>query len=569
MRPMASMASAGACRAVHAAWAAWSRPRAGRFERALRDPEAAQWRVLRLLLRRNRRSAYGRRYGFASITSVEAYRARVPAVSYDELVSWIDRIRRGEREVLTREPVRRLLPTSGSTAACKLVPWTRSFAAEWARAIQPWIHDLFRRHPEVRGGPAYWSVSPALDVGQGIPSAVPVGFDGDSSYLGGVLGPLVRATLAVPEGVGRVRDLERFRYLTALGLLRSTDLRLVSVWHPSFFELILDAVERHWGALLRDVAGRDAPRARTLERVGPRAYGTLWPRLAVVSCWADGPSTDAAEGLGRRLAVGRVQPKGLLATEGVVTVPFGGARPVAVRSHFLEFVDGGGTPRTVADLREGEAYGVILTTGAGLYRYRLGDRVRVEGFLERTPCLRFLGKEDRVSDLRGEKLDEGFVAGALEEVLGSCSPAFAMLAPDPLPDAAPGYTLYVEAAGDVVPDLAAALDAALSANPHYRYGRRLGQLRPPAVFRVDRRGRTVYLEREIAEGNRAGDVKPAALSTRDDWSRHFAGAYEVPLRSRAGTPSPCASDPRIQRTREVMEPIAPGHATTMRAPGED
>lgn len=561
---MRSVASGAVCRTVYEVWSAWSRPRARRFGRALRDPEAAQWHLLRRLLRRNRGSAYGRRHGFASITSVEQYRERVPVVSYDELVPWIDRIRRGERGVLTTEAVHRLVPSSGSTAACKLIPWTRTFAAEWSRAVQPWIHDLFSRYPEVRGGPAYWSVSPALGPGEDIPSSVPIGFDGDSAYLGGLLGPLVRATLAVPEDVRRVHHMEDFRYLTALGLLRSADLRLVSVWHPSFFELILDAMERHWPALLRDVArGEVSPpsgarphdplapevvppgsrravtaalrpwrrpdpaRARALERASPRAFATLWPRLAVVSCWADGPSAGAAETLRRTLSVGQLQPKGLLATEGVVTVPFVGARPVAVRSHFLEFVDASGTPRTAADLREGETYSVVLTTGAGLYRYRLGDRVRVEGFLERTPSLRFLGKEDRISDLCGEKLNEGFVAAVLEEVLGGRSPTFAMLAPDPRPEVARGYTLYLEVAGDLPRDLAGRLEDALSANPHYRCGRRLGQLRPLTVYRVARRGQATFLERQVGRGVRAGDVKATALSTQDDWSRYFEGDYQL------------------------------------------
>ncbi len=352
--------------------------------------------------------------------------------------------------------------------------------------------------------------------------------------------------------------------------MRSADLRLVSVWHPSFLELILDAIKRYWPGLIRDVAAgevtlpsgaaargdsRRAPtrppaadrgletvlrawrrpdpaRARALERAGPEAYGSLWPRLSVVSCWADGPSAGAATALRRRLSVGTHQPKGLLATEGVVTVPFGGAWPVAVRSHFLEFLDRGGSPHTVADLAEGEMYEVVLTTGAGLYRYRLGDRVRVEGFLERTPCLRFVGKEDRISDLCGEKLSDGFVAGVLEDALGPESPAFAMLAPDGRPDEAPGYTLFIEAAGDLPRDLAARLDAALSANPHYRYARRLGQLRPPEVFRVARGGQVAYLEREIARGARAGDVKATALSTLKDWSRHLEGAYFTPMARR-------------------------------------
>jgi hypothetical protein len=282
------------------------------------------------------------------------------------------------------------------------------------------------------------------------------------------------------------------------------------------------------GAVGAMAAGRlrpDPARARVLERAGPAGVRSLWPHLTLLSCWADGPSAGPAEALRRRLPGVALQPKGLLATEGVVSVPFGGGRPLAVRSHFFEFVDAGGRAHTAADLREGEAYGVVLTTGGGLYRYRLGDRVRVEGFLRRTPCLRFVGREDGVSDLCGEKLDGAFVAGVLDDLLAPGRPTFALLAPD-TGLGGPGYTLYLDdVSADPPADLGRRLDDALSANPHYRHCRRLGQLRPPAVFRIARDGHTAYVEREAAAGRRVGDVKAAALSAREGWSEHFGGAY--------------------------------------------
>jgi hypothetical protein len=195
-----------------------------------------------------------------------------------------------------------------------------------------------------------------------------------------------------------------------------------------------------------------------------------------------------------------------------------------VRSHLLEFIDDGGHVRTPGDLRDGESYGVVLTTGGGLYRYRLGDRVRVDGFAERTPCLTFVGREDQVSDLRGEKLNGAFVAGVLEALFGAEAPGFAMLAPD----AASGplrYTLYVAGATPPPAGLAARLDALLGANPQYRYCRRIGQLGRPAVFRVEAGGHVSFIERASARGGRAGAVKPPSLSSDDGWSRRLVGTY--------------------------------------------
>src|SRR4029079_6464270 len=133
--------------------------------------------------------------------------------------------------------------------------------------------------------------------------------------------------------------------------------------------------------------------------------------------------------------------KGLLATEGFVTIPFAGRWPLAIRSHFFEFLAEDGGARFAWERNEGEVYSVVLTAGGGLYHYCLQDRVRVEGFVEKTPSLRFLGKEGHVSDLRGEKLHESFVAGVLARIFerAGIAPRFAMLAPDEN-----GYALYLE-----------------------------------------------------------------------------------------------------------------------------
>jgi hypothetical protein len=114
-----------------------------------------------------------------------------------------------------------------------------------------------------------------------------------------------------------------------------------------------------------------------------------------------------------------IQGKGLLATEGVVSVPLveHGSCVAAATSHFFEFMEHlGSPPRLLHELEENHEYAVLLTTGGGLYRYRLGDRVRVVGFASNTPLLEFLGKEDGISDLCGEKLSPAFVGSILAEL---------------------------------------------------------------------------------------------------------------------------------------------------------
>jgi hypothetical protein len=349
---------------------------------------------------------------------------------------------------------------------------------------------------------------------------VPIGFASDTEYLGGNRRRLADAIMAVPPTVGCEKSLDAFRYWTLLHLVRCRELRLISVWHPCFLTLLLDALPTHWERLLKDV-GRE--RANELHRVDRRRPETLWPRLQVISCWGDGAAALALENLRTRFPAVRIQLKGLLATEGFVTFPFTDRHPLAVESHFFEFIDSQGTALPMHEVRDGEEYEIVVTTAGGLWRYRLGDRVRVSGWLKETPSLTFLGRIGNVSDLFGEKLTEPFVAHALAEVFGDKTPRFALLAPD---EGEQGcrYTLYIE--GQTQLHWVDTLDRAFRRNPHYAYCRDLGQLLPPRIFLISERSFESFAAHQAADrGARIGDIKPALLSRTTGWSNVFSGAY--------------------------------------------
>jgi hypothetical protein len=256
----------------------------------------------------------------------------------------------------------------------------------------------------------------------------------------------------------------------------------------------------------------------------------LWPRLALLSMWTDAQAAHAVGPARRRFEGVEVQGKGLLATEGVVTLPlFDAPAPVlAVRSHFYEFADPlhpDVRPRLAHELEQGREYVVLLSTSGGLLRYRLGDLVRVEGFVGATPCLRFMGRADAVSDLVGEKLAATRVTTVLDTTLpglfGGVRPRFAMLAPEW--ESPPAYRLFLEtdAPEDRLAEAAEAIELALREGYHYRYARELGQLGPVQALRVTDGARR-YEARCIALGQRAGDIKPADLHRQPGWAAHFS-----------------------------------------------
>jgi hypothetical protein len=528
-------AAAAGCAHLAAGLPAWRA-----FRAALADPRAAQEAALRRILRESAGTSFGREHGLGGVDSPAAFRDRVPARTWDEIEPWVARAAAGEEGVLTRAPVLLFHPSSGSAAPTKLVPYTAPLAAEFQRAIAPWLADMALRRPSLLGGPAFWSVSPASGPDRSTAGGVRVGFQDDVEYLGPVARRIAAWTLAVPGALRHVADTAVWRWRTLLHLLRARELRLLSCWSPTFLQLLFAPLCRDLGELSREIATGspslsagpallpalppDRRRAREIESAGPTP-ARLWRRLALVSCWTDGPSAAPAADLASLLPGVPIEGKGLAATEAMISVPFGGARPLAVRSHFLEFETASGEARLAHELREGDVASVIVTTGGGLHRYRLQDRIAVTGFVLRTPSVRFLEKEDQVSDRFGEKLHAGFAAeliARLRRELGLAG-GLAFLAPDEREGRA-CYTLFL-AAPSAPAGAAARLEALLEESFHYAHCVRLGQLAPARIFLVAGDGLAPFHEACRRQGQRLGDVKPSPLRRDGGWSAALPGRY--------------------------------------------
>jgi len=528
-------------------WAASLVADARAFHGACSDPEASQERLLRRLMGRAAASAIGNDHDLGRVDRLADLRHALPLGDHASHRPYLERVEAGEPNVLGDDPVLALEPTSGSSAGAKHIPTTRGLRSAFGRAIAPWIVDLFRHDPRLMTGPAYWSLSPALQRSSHSAGGVPIGFDSDTAYLGRVGAALASGVLVVPDAVRTLRSASAFRHASLLHLVAREHLRLVSVWNPSFFTILLDTLQVHGERLADDLehgtcAPPDGPPLPALARAPDRAAAArlrtalrgvaddvgraLWPGLRLVSCWADAAAERPARELARRLPQARLQGKGLIATEAFVTLPLmAAAAPVlALRSHVFEFLDASGACHFAHQLEPGATYEVVVTTGV-LYRYRLGDLVRVEGHHRRAPTLRFLGRVSGISDHVGEKLHEPHVRDVLEAACRALGlePRFALLACD-ASDGPPAYRLYVEG---VPPehhaDLRTRFEQGLSTNPHYAYARAIGQLGPLRVVAVTA-GAARYEAAAAARGLRRGDVKPSVLSAATDWHESLCGA---------------------------------------------
>ncbi len=520
--------------AANALWVASCLPEWRRFQRSAVNIQETQTNLLQSYMTANKETEYGRKYKFSQISSASQYQKTVPLTTYDDYTKYIQRIGEGEASILTSEPVRMFELSSGSTAASKLIPYTDTLKSEFQRGIAPWIYNLYTNIPELQRGPAYWSVTPLVGGKRFTSAGIPVGFESDSAYLGLFGRWLADSVMAVPTVVKNILDMDTFRYVTLLCLLRQPNLRLVSVWNPTFLTLLLDPLTTWWDELLdniahgtvskQDVELRFAPDpklAHTLKAFSPTEPESLWQNLQLVSCWTDGASASYARQLEEIFPQVQLQGKGLLATEAFVSVPMIGVEGsvLSVNSHFFEFMDDSGAVHLAHQIQKGKTYSVIVTTGGGLYRYQLHDVIEVVGQWMQIPCIRFVGKADHISDWFGEKLEERFVARVLDDVFAkhNISPLFTMLAPDD--ENGFRYVLYLE--NDVyINELENDLDLTLRENFHYDYCRKLGQIESVDVVYIEN-GSETYLKACQARGQKLGNIKQSVLQKSTGWGKWF------------------------------------------------
>lgn len=497
-----------------------AKPTLDQWHEQLEQPQSTQELLLQRLLEANRDCAFGRAHDFARLQDSTQFRDHVPIHTYAQLQPWIERAQTESAAILTASPPLFFERTSGNSALQKAIPYTRAFLTEMHSALTVWLADMHRQVPGISHGSSYWSMSPPLQMPVAGANGICLGSASDLEYLSGSHLADLAGTLLIPEFNGA---LSQWRRQTLLALLADADLSFISVWSPTFLTSLLQPLfdtetPEHAQTFAWLEAALPAPRRSALRRA--RAQGVcsdLWPRLAAVSCWMEGPSRHYFTQLATRFPQTQWLPKSLFATEGVVSVPFGDGPgcPLAIGSHYLEFLCEDGTLRHAHSLRLGETAQVLLSTGGGLYRYALGDRVRVVGMSGATPRVEFVGRATATSDLVGEKLDEHVVQNLFERCpttqAGACLIPNAYASP-------PHYTALVAMSRDLdVSALALTIEAALADAFHYGQARQLGQLGPVQVRLLDGGGdQLAQVLQQAAElsGIRAGDFKPRSLINR-------------------------------------------------------
>jgi len=465
-------------------------------------------------VKHNANTEFGEQFHFKDMQTIDDYRNLVPVHSFSDHSGKISKIEEGESDILFSGEAIAFERTSGSTTGQKLIPYSENSLLDFRKAVLPWLSDVVRQY-DLKEGSAYWAISPATRHPEITKGGMPVGLP-DAAYLGEDIIPFFLATSAVPPWVGAMSDFKDWQLATLYHLVCSRDLVFISVWSPTFLLSLLDTlIERkhelecllqnggiiNGKFLVKDLLAHE--KLKTYYQI--MNAEELWPDLKVISCWADASSRPFYQQLSKQFPSVSIQPKGLLLTEGVITVPnLDGQTALSADSGFYEFLDSDSNSLLAHELIKGERYEVVMTTSGGLYRYRSHDIVICDGYSSGLPILRFVGRGDTTSDLVGEKLTEEFVTRCFDGI-----PGFKMLLP--VHDEAPGYLLIIEEQSEQNSDsLLDMVETRLFNNPHYEYACKLGQLERLRVLSL-KNPLNIYLTSPEHNGARFGDIKVPSL----------------------------------------------------------
>ncbi|HSK05658.1 MAG TPA: GH3 auxin-responsive promoter family protein [Kofleriaceae bacterium] len=501
--------------------------------------------LLDACVRPNVDTAFGRAHGLDRVRTIDDYRAAVPIRTYEELRPWIERAAAGEPAVLTAEPPVAFNRTSGTTSAPKLVPVTARFERDYeTRRRGIVMGTLVELHPgcNARADATlnfFWDPRrPAASVASGAPALSTAARQAGGAALGmpGSLAPWA----AVPAEL--TADADRFYYRVRRAL--EHDLRCIIALNPSTLIAIEHLLRDELAALLDDVR-RGTLRGRPLGPGNPARAGELaaiaeregrlwpsdvWPGLEVLATWASAACALYLPRVRQVFGDVAIQPAPIVASEGPITVsidahPLGGV--AAVTLTFLEFRDPDAPIDAPIDaptllcheLAIGAEYEVVMTVPSGLYRYAIGDIVRVVDQALGVPRLEFVRRKGVFGSFTGEKLTEPQIIDAATAALRGLGLEVRPFACVPTWGSPPHYVFVVEGAREVPADrLAAAIDRELAAcNEEYAAKRSSHRLAPAQVVwtAAGMLGRHASAGAGAGAGN-AATAKTACLHVRPD-----------------------------------------------------
>jgi hypothetical protein len=537
--------------------------KANQFENFTKDPIAVQRKLLLQYLNRNKNTRYGKKYHFSQVRSIEDYRLLVPISDSESLFPYIERVKNGEKNILTKDKVIFFGLTSGTTGKQKLIPVTNFSRSKKAETMQLWSYYITKDHPDVLDGKVLAIINPDND--DYTESGIPIGAESGHAYRN--MPMIVKNFYAIPYNVFLIQDYES-RYYCMLRIALEKNITTIATLNPNTIILLCHKLEKYKDELIQDIEKgtlssslkippyvrnllfsalkpnpvRAAQLRGILNDKGALLPKDIWPNIKLIECWKGGTVKLYLKELPQYFGDVPVRDFGCLSTEARSSIPMsdsGAGGVLAIRTNFYEFIpkeDMGKDKKRFLlcdELEKGKEYYLIVTTPGGLYRYNIDDIITVTGFFNKTPVIEFVQKGLNAVSIMGEKLYESQVNEAFNRVVDKHKVLidFFSACAEKTP---PRYIFLIEFENGSKnvdkKELLKSIEEELGKeNSEYKYARDSQLLKPP-VLKVVKNGEfEKYRVMRVSKGANDSQFKVAELTADNEFDKNFAIEEEVYL----------------------------------------
>lgn len=539
-----------------------------KLDKMTQDTQAIQNELLLSVLRQNQDTEFGKENGFAEINNVEDYQKRVKIREYDEFAPYIERMVRGEENILTAEHINHYNKTSGTLGCEKYIPLAKKQIGVCGKYHALYANGLIASHLGYR-----WNNGKGINLQEGnakvLPSGATYGCASSVAVKNGPFKNLSSGIYTSPIEAKQPRPGVVTRYIHARFALAERKVTYIISTFSSIMLEMFRYIEDHHEMLARDielgtidesVELPDEVRASLLEKIKPdpkraeelravfaRGFESpwatlLWPKLQYIYSAAGANFSPYTEKLKKSILGNSVHVfyMGVSASEGLFSVPCGMDDPDSVLvpdGCFMEFRDAEdeNAPCLTADrLEAGKCYELIITNYSGLYRYRMHDVVRVTGYRNSAPLIQFETRAGFAANIRGEKTSEVAVRKMIEEAektLGIEITDYSLY--EDVDATPPGYVILLELRrrpqGVSDQDIAQCLKEKLAAaNQNLIKKFESGDIADPLLLFLQPETYLLYRDLMIHKGVAAAQLKPVHVIRSEFQRRFFFALQEEP-----------------------------------------
>ncbi|KAG7571860.1 GH3 family [Arabidopsis suecica] len=428
------------------------------IEEMTRNVDFVQKKVIREILRRNSETEYLKRFGLKGFTDRKAFKTKVPVVTYDDLKPEIQRIANGDRSmILSSHPITEFLTSSGTSAG--------------ERKLMPTIEEDMDRRQLLYSllMPVMNLYVPGLDKGKALYFLF---VKTESKTPGGLPARPVLTSYYKSEQFKR-RPYDPYNVYTSPNeailcpdssqsmytqmlcglLMRHEVLRLGAVFASGLLRAI-GFLQTNWKELANDISTgtlssriSDPAIKESMSKILTKPDQELADFITSV-CGQDNNWEGIITKIWPNTKYLDVIVTGAMAQYIPMLEYYSGGLPMACTMYassesyfginlkpmckpsevsytimpnmaYFEFLPhevptGKSELVELADVEVGKEYELVITTYAGLNRYRVGDILQVTGFYNSAPQFKFVRRKNVLLSIESDKTDEAELQKAVE-----------------------------------------------------------------------------------------------------------------------------------------------------------